>query len=86
MNCCEIDVSGLLPPEPMTHIIKHLASLPAETVLIVHHRREPFPLYERLIANQWLYHTKKRGENFIIYIARREETELFSHFLHSKSL
>ncbi|MCA1246106.1 DUF2249 domain-containing protein [Massilia sp. MS-15] len=43
-----LDVSGLLPPEPMEHILDALAALPAGAFLQVRIDREPFPLYRIL--------------------------------------
>lgn len=43
-----LDVSGLLPPEPMEHVLEALAGLPAGHRLQVLIDREPFPLYRIL--------------------------------------
>ncbi len=43
-----IDVSGLLPPEPMEQVLEALAALPAGHTLHVLIDREPFPLYRIL--------------------------------------
>lgn len=43
-----LDVSGLLPPEPMEYILDALAALPAGAALQVRIDREPFPLYRIL--------------------------------------
>ncbi len=51
-----IDVSELAPPEPMTAILMALAKLKAQHYLKVLHRREPFPLYPKLVAAGWNYH------------------------------
>ena len=49
MQLVSVDVSELAPPEPMTVILTALASLELDHCLLVTHRRQPFPLYEKLI-------------------------------------
>ncbi len=44
----ELDVRGLEPPEPMVRIIEKLPEVKKNTVLLVHHHREPLLLYEKL--------------------------------------
>jgi len=79
-----VNVSALAPPEPMQVILSALAQLPNGAVLKVSHRREPFPLYERLVANGWLYHSKQvLDENFVIYIAKEVDKQQFSAFIDS---
>lgn len=43
-----LDVSGLLPPEPMEQILEALATLAPDRALQVLIDREPFPLYRVL--------------------------------------
>lgn len=43
-----IDVSELVPPEPMVKILTALEALPAGERLLVHHVRRPLHLYDRL--------------------------------------
>lgn len=43
-----LDVSGLLPPEPMERILDALAALGPDAILQVLIDREPFPLYRVL--------------------------------------
>jgi uncharacterized protein (DUF2249 family) len=43
-----IDVSELVPPEPMIRILEALEDLPAGGSLLVHHLRRPMHLYPRL--------------------------------------
>lgn len=43
-----IDVSELVPPEPMVRILTALENLPAGATLLVHHVRRPMHLYPRL--------------------------------------
>lgn len=43
-----IDVSDLVPPEPMVKILEAVAALPPGGTLLVHHIRRPVHLYPRL--------------------------------------
>jgi uncharacterized protein (DUF2249 family) len=52
----KLDVSDLLPPEPMTQILLALSKLTPAQYLTVLHRRQPFPLYEKLLSTGWQYH------------------------------
>jgi uncharacterized protein (DUF2249 family) len=82
MEIIAVNVSVLAPPEPLQMILSSLATLPNGAVLKVVHRREPFPLYEQLIANGWLYHSKQVAkESFEIYIANERDKLLFSDFI-----
>ncbi len=68
-----IDVSDLPPPEPMTNILLALARLQTSQYLKVVHRRQPFPLFEKLLEAQWLYYCHQCEEqSFHIYIYRAE--------------
>ena len=53
----ELDVCGLPPPEPFEHIMRALSTLTTETVLQVHIHREPYPLYEVLRDNGYVWQT-----------------------------
>jgi uncharacterized protein (DUF2249 family) len=53
----ELDVRGLPPPEPFEHIMRALSTLTTETVLQVHIHREPYPLYEVLSDNGYVWQT-----------------------------
>jgi len=49
-----VEVRGLAPPAPFVTIIKLLDSLPVAVPVIVHHNREPVPLYAELAERGWL--------------------------------
>lgn len=53
----ELDVRGLLPPEPFENIMRALQTLPANETLQVLIHREPFPLYEALQTNGYAWQT-----------------------------
>lgn len=73
-----LDVSELAPPEPMTQILQALAKLSADQCLRVEHRRQPFPLYEKLVQTGWGYHCDQASDNRItLYIFKQENQ---SHF------
>jgi uncharacterized protein (DUF2249 family) len=73
MSLVLLDVSALEPPEPMAKIIQALAKLKPEECLKIRHRREPFPLYEKLIQTGWEYSTIKQAEyRYIIFIFKSD--------------
>ena len=50
--------------------------------LVVKHRRQPFPLYEKLTATGWAYHCEVRGDDdVLLYIYRQSAQQMFEHFL-----
>ncbi len=82
MELVEVDVKQLAPPEPMTVILTALAQLTSEQCLLVSHRRQPFPLYEKLQQAGWDYHCQMHDEgNISLFIYRKIEQQLFEqHF------
>ena len=86
MQTRDIDVSELAAPEPMQAILAQLAILPVDTVLKVKHCRQPWPLYERLLANGWLYTCEViADEAVIIYIAHEKSKLRFDNFIAAKN-
>lgn len=86
MKTRDIDVSELAAPEPMQAILAELAILPEDIVLKVLHCRQPWPLYERLLANGWLYKCDViSDEVVIIYIAHEKSKLQFNHFIVEKN-
>jgi len=78
----ELNVKQLPPPEPMTNILKALAQLTEQQVLRVYHSREPFPLFEKLHENGWLYQCQKLSENdFVIDIYRIERHTFYQQMM-----
>jgi hypothetical protein len=43
-----LDVADLPPPEPLERTLDALAMLPPGDRLLLHHRRQPYPLYDLL--------------------------------------
>ena len=77
-----VDVSTLAPPEPMTVILTHLAKLTQHECLLVTHRREPFPLYEKLEEAGFSYHCKKHAQDKIsLYIFYQSSQSVFDKTL-----
>lgn len=73
-----IDVSALAPPEPMTVILTHLAKLNQSECLLVKHRRQPFPLYEKLREAGFSYHCIEHAQdNISLYIFHENMQSLF---------
>ncbi len=82
-----VDVSGLAPPEPMTVILKHLAKLMHQECLLIKHRRQPFPLYEKLNDAGFSYHCVVHAQNDIdLYIYHQSEQNLFSETFTGKDI
>ena len=74
MKFIEIDVRELAPPEPMTAILSALSTLPQGEGLLVHHSRQPFPLYDKLQAAGWSYHCEQKAEGyFLLSISRQQD-------------
>ncbi len=67
----KLDVRGLPPPEPFGNISRALQTLPDEETLEVLIHREPFPLYEMLLAAGYTWHTTAlENGDFKILITR----------------
>ena len=60
----ELDVRNLEPPEPMVRILETLPKLSDNTVLVVHHHREPLMLYDKLAERGYSATTNKIKENY----------------------
>ena len=56
-----IDVSELVPPEPMVKILQMLETLPDGSRLLVHHVRRPIHLYDRLDEMGYAHATRDLG-------------------------
>ncbi len=67
-----LNVSTLPAPEPFQRITEALATLPEGARLRVLHRREPFPLYPRLLAAGFHYRVEHEpdGSGVVILIHR----------------
>jgi uncharacterized protein (DUF2249 family) len=48
-----IEVRGLAPPAPFVQIIQLVESLKVPSAIIVHHDRDPLPLYDELAQRGW---------------------------------
>jgi len=60
----ELDVRNLEPPEPMVKILETLPKLSDNTILLVHHHREPLMLYDKLAERGYTAITNKIEENY----------------------
>jgi len=63
-NVIELDVRELLPPEPMIKILETLSQVDENTVLLVHHHREPMMLYPKLEERGYEAVSNKIEENY----------------------
>jgi hypothetical protein len=83
----KIDVSGLAPPEPMTVILTHLAKLTVQECLLIKHRREPFPLYEKLKQAGFSYHCiVHKQDDISLYIFHQTAQSVFDEWLVTSDL
>ena len=64
----ELDVSALVPPEPLLEIFRALVELPDGHKLQVNHRRQPFPLYPMLEQCGFNYHCSGGEGRYLIEI------------------
>jgi len=60
----ELDVRDLEPPEPMVKILETLPKLSDNTILLVHHHREPLMLYDKLAERGYEAIANKIEENY----------------------
>lgn len=60
----ELDVRNLEPPEPMIKILETLPQLNGNTILLVHHHREPLMLYDKLTERGFTAVANKIEENY----------------------
>lgn len=82
-----IDVSDLAPPEPMTVILKHLSTLTVQQCLLIKHRRQPFPLYEKLADAGFSYHCAVKAQDEIeLYIFHQVAAPIFNQLVASNLL
>lgn len=63
-NVIELDVRELTPPEPMMKILETLSQVDENTVLLIHHHREPMMLYPKLEERGYEATTNKIAENY----------------------
>jgi len=56
-----IDVSDLVPPEPLVRIMEALEDLPSGGRLLVHHVRRPIHLYPQLEQSGYRHQTRELG-------------------------
>jgi uncharacterized protein (DUF2249 family) len=68
----ELDVRGLAPPEPMMRILEKLSEVDDQTILLVHHHREPMLLYEKLQQRGYQAVTEKMGEDYYKVVIRKQ--------------
>ncbi|GLQ31943.1 DUF2249 domain-containing protein [Litoribrevibacter albus] len=76
LKTIHLDVSELEPPEPMVCILEALPKLSPGEVLCVHHRREPFPLYQKLASLGFDFKTIQQTEaRYQIHIWQSRQRE-----------
>ncbi|MCA9859894.1 MAG: DUF2249 domain-containing protein [Thermomicrobiales bacterium] len=70
-----IDVSELVPPEPMIRILTALEGLPDGATLLVHHVRRPMHLYPRLDELGYRHETRELGPNRVEVLIEKATAE-----------
>jgi len=82
LKLISVDVSALAPPEPMTVILTKLAKLTEQECLLVKHRRQPFPLYEKLKNAGFSYHCIVHAQdNISLYVFHQAAQHVFDEML-----
>jgi hypothetical protein len=82
-----VDVSALTPPEPMTVILMHLSTLTTQKCLLIKHRRQPFPLYEKLHDAGFSYYCVVHSQDDItLYIFHQKAQTVFNRWLVTSGL
>lgn len=67
-----IDVSELVPPEPLVKILQALEEMPEGGRLLVHHVRRPIHLYDRLDEMGYIHDTREIApDHFEVLIEKR---------------
>jgi uncharacterized protein (DUF2249 family) len=69
-----IDVSELVPPEPMVKILQTLETLPANGRLLVHHVRRPIHLYDRLNEMGYAHDTRELKPGQVEVLIQKPES------------
>ncbi len=83
LHFIKLDVSQLAPPEPMSVILMHLAKLAKHECLLIKHRRQPFPLYEKLSEAGFLYYCVMHTEdNISLFIFHQQSQSAFDEWLN----
>lgn len=66
-----IDVSEMVPPEPLIRIMEALEQLPEDATMLVHHVRRPIHLYSRLDALGYQHETRDLGPGQVEILIRK---------------
>lgn len=70
-----IDVSELVPPEPMIKILQALETLPPNGRLLVHHVRRPMHLYDRLNEMGYPHDTRELSPGHVEVLIEKRTGE-----------
>ena len=71
----ELDVRNLEAPEPMVKILETLPKLSDNTILLVHHHREPVMLYDKLIERGYSAIANKIEENYFKIVITKNKKD-----------
>ena len=67
----ELDVRDLEPPEPMVRILEKISVMDEDTVLLVHHHREPVMLYPKMEERGFGAITNKINDNYFKVLIKK---------------
>ncbi len=70
----ELDVRELEPPEPMLRVLEMLTKMSDNSVLLVHHQRDPLMLYEKLEERGFQGAAHKIEENYYKVIITKKKS------------
>ena len=70
-----MDVRNLEAPEPMVKILETLPKLSDNTILLVHHHREPVMLYDKLIERGYSAIANKIEENYFKIVITKNKKD-----------
>jgi len=74
-NIIEIDARELVPPEPMVKVLEALSKVDDNTILVLHHHREPLMLYPKLEERGYTAICNKIKENEFKIIIMKKRNE-----------
>lgn len=73
----ELDVRELPPPEPMMKILEKINEIDDNTILLVHHHREPFMLYPKLEERGFQATAYKIESNYYkVLISKKQSSDV----------
>lgn len=74
-NVIELDVRELAPPEPMMKVLENISRIDENTLMVVHHHRDPVLLYPKLEERGYSAMTNKITDDYykVVIMMKRKE-------------